>query len=76
MARIIMHKMSSNSLTHWELLWGKYGAWPYNRPCAQQYAGKSLPCMVVSGRLVREEGRGEGKERQAGTLPDLKILHP
>ena len=27
------------------------GACPYNRPCAQQYVGKSQSCMVVSGRL-------------------------
>ena len=24
------------------------GAWPYNRPCAQQYVGKSQSCMVIS----------------------------
>ena len=28
------------------------GAWPYNRPCAQQYVGKSHSCMVISGRLI------------------------
>ena len=28
------------------------GAWPYNRPCAQQYGGKSQACMVISGRLI------------------------
>ena len=28
------------------------GAWPYNRPCAQQYVGKSQSCMVISGRLI------------------------
>ena len=28
------------------------GACPYNRPCAQQYVGKSQSCMVISGRLV------------------------
>ena len=27
------------------------GVWPYNRPCAQQYVGKSQSCMVISGRL-------------------------
>ena len=26
------------------------GAWPYNRPCVQQYVGKSQSCMVISGR--------------------------
>ena len=25
------------------------GACPYNRPCAQQYVGKSQSCMVISG---------------------------
>ena len=29
------------------------GAWPYNRPCAQQYVGKYQSCMVTSGRLFR-----------------------
>ena len=29
---------------------GTTGAWPYNRPCAQQYVGKSQSCMVTSGR--------------------------
>ena len=29
------------------------GAWRYNRPCAQQYVGKSQSCMVTSGRLFR-----------------------
>eukprot|EP01048_Picozoa_sp_COSAG05_P013005 COSAG05_NODE_1344_length_5130_cov_5.136156_5_plen_93_part_00 len=24
----------------------------YNRPCAQQYVGKSQSCMVTSGRLI------------------------
>ena len=28
------------------------GAWPYNRPCAQQYVGKYQSCMVLSGRLI------------------------
>ena len=28
------------------------GAWPYNRPCAQQYVGKYQSCMVISGRLI------------------------
>ena len=28
------------------------GAWPYNRPCAHQYVGKSQSCMVISGRLI------------------------
>ena len=28
------------------------GAWPYNRPCAQQYVGKSQSCMVITGRLI------------------------
>ena len=28
------------------------GAWPYNRPCAQQYVGKSQSCMVRSDRLI------------------------
>ena len=28
------------------------GACPYNRPCAQQYVGKSQSCMVRSGRLI------------------------
>ena len=28
------------------------GAWPYNRPCAQQYVGQSQSCMVISGRLI------------------------
>ena len=28
------------------------GACPYNRPCAQQYVGKSQSCMVISGRLL------------------------
>ena len=28
------------------------GAWPYNRPCAQQCIGKSQSCMVKSGRFV------------------------
>ena len=28
------------------------GAWPYNRPCAQQYVCKSQSCMVISGRLI------------------------
>ena len=31
---------------------GSTGAWPYNRPCAQQYVGKSQSCMVISGRLI------------------------
>eukprot|EP01048_Picozoa_sp_COSAG05_P019165 COSAG05_NODE_2943_length_2479_cov_1.322269_1_plen_256_part_00 len=28
------------------------GAWPYNRPCAQQYVGKYQSCMFISGRLI------------------------
>ena len=28
------------------------GACPYNRPCAQEYVGKSQSCMVISGRLI------------------------
>ena len=28
------------------------GACEYNRPCAQQYVGKSQSCMVISGRLI------------------------
>ena len=28
------------------------GACPYNRPCAQQYVGKSQSCMVIKGRLI------------------------
>ena len=28
------------------------GAFPYNRPCAEQYIGKSQSCMVISGRLI------------------------
>ena len=28
------------------------GAWPYNRPCAQQYVGKYQSCMVTSGQLI------------------------
>ena len=28
------------------------GAWPYNRPCAQQYVGKYQTCMFISGRLT------------------------
>ena len=31
---------------------GDTGACPYNRPCAQQYVGKSQSCMVISGRLI------------------------
>ena len=30
----------------------RLGAWPYNRPCAQQYVGKYQSCMVRSGRLI------------------------
>ena len=32
--------------------WIATGAWPYNRPCVQQYVGKSQSCMVISGRLI------------------------
>ena len=28
------------------------GAWPYNRPCAQQFVGKYQSCMVIIGRLI------------------------
>ena len=28
------------------------GAWPYNRPCAQQYVGKSQSCMFIIGRFI------------------------
>ena len=28
------------------------GACTINRPCAQQYVGKSQSCMVISGRLI------------------------
>ena len=28
------------------------GVCEYNRPCAQQYVGKSQSCMVISGRLI------------------------
>ena len=28
------------------------GACPYNRPCAQQYVGKSQSCMDISSRLI------------------------
>ena len=31
---------------------GATGACGYNRPCAQQYVGKSQACMVISGRLI------------------------
>ena len=39
------------------------GAWPYNRPCAQQYVGKSQSCMVISGRLIVLSPRGVGTPR-------------
>ena len=35
----------------YEYLSNHTGARPYNRPCAQQYVGKSQSCMVISGRL-------------------------
>ena len=31
---------------------GTVGACTLNRPCAQQYVGKSQSCMVISGRLM------------------------
>ena len=37
-----------------------HGAWPYNRPCAQQYVGKSQSCMVISGRLIVHAPVGAG----------------
>ena len=38
---------------------GTTGAWPYNRPCAQQYVGKSQSCMFISGRLIVHAGEDE-----------------
>ena len=31
---------------------GATGACTINRPCAQQYVGKSQSCMLISGRLI------------------------
>ena len=36
------------------------GACPYNRPCAQQYVGKSQSCIVISGRLIVHAPVGYG----------------
>ena len=33
------------------------GACTINRPCAQQYVGKSQSCMVISGRLIPHRWR-------------------
>ena len=33
-------------------------AWPYNRPCAQQYVGKSQSCMVINGDVSARQGAG------------------
>ena len=37
---------------HYVVTYGNTGAWPYNRPCAQQYVDKSQSCMVISRRLI------------------------
>eukprot|EP01048_Picozoa_sp_COSAG05_P008921 COSAG05_NODE_704_length_7857_cov_2.807038_4_plen_227_part_00 len=45
-------------------------ACPYNRPCAQQYVGKSQPCMVVSGRLIVHAPGRHRKRRQISVIDD------
>ena len=49
---------------------GSTGACTINRPCAQQYVGKSQSCMVISGRLsvhARQDlGGGELHPRLGG----------
>ena len=46
---------SANSFSSPPGMFGPFeptGACPYNRPCAQQYVGKSQSGMVISGRLI------------------------
>ena len=51
----------------WSLV--RLGAWPsYNRPCAQQYVGKSQSCMVRWRRDVRLALHCGGR-RDCATLP-------
>ena len=42
------------------------GAWPYNRPCAQQYVGKSQSCMVISGRICYSEYNDNAVYKEGG----------
>ena len=55
------------------------GAWPYNRPCAHQYVGKSQSCMVISGRLivrapVQPAPGAFGQQLRTGPMPDANTL--
>ena len=51
------------------------GAWPCNRPCAQQYVGKSQSCMVISGRLIVHAPAQFGSELH-GRLAKTPHLRP
>ena len=53
------------------------GACPINRPCAQQYVGKSQSCMVISGRLIApapaaEPWRGTSDQDDLQGISDLR----
>ena len=59
--QLLVEAVHANPDRHDPALWLRWvaaflaphtGACPYNRPCAQQYVGKSQSCMVISGRLI------------------------
>ena len=50
------------------------GAWPYHRPCAQQYVGKSQSCMVTSAIKVHSpRTRVTGGGDVAATVGPLQL---
>eukprot|EP01048_Picozoa_sp_COSAG05_P011734 COSAG05_NODE_1125_length_5794_cov_6.018450_8_plen_155_part_00 len=51
------------------------GAWPYNRPCAQQYVGKSQSCMVINETAHQLERIRVGRDGEL-ILPLLEAPIP
>ena len=49
------------------------GARTINRPCAQQYVGKSQSCMVISVRLIVRAPVAETDNRFAGLKPPFGL---
>ena len=48
----VFHSVFSKKAYDAALKAGATGACTINRPCAQQYVGKSQSCMVIRGRLI------------------------
>ena len=54
------------------------GAWQYNRPCAQQYVGKSQSCMAIARAGLRRRGEcGGGRTRRLRWHDEAEpVIHP